>query len=183
MSSAQDLQAQGVKLFEEHDYEAAARLFQQAKDAYAEANQHDMAAEMKVNMGLVHRALGENQQALELMQEAHRTFEEQGDTRRVAQVLGNMGGVYLALNDKDKAHQAYRKAADTFRDMNDTDLYAKTLMAIGNMELRSFQIFKAVGTLQVAYEMIGDKLSPTQKITKSLLGFIGRLAGNNTPTS
>lgn len=178
MSSAAELQAQGIKLFEEHDYEAAARAFQQAKEAYAADQQLDMAAEMKVNIGLVHRALGENQQALELMQEALRTFEERADARRVAQVLGNMGGVYVALNDKDKAYQAYRKAADTFRDLQENELYARTLLAIGNMQLRSLQVFKAVATLQVAYELIGDKLTPTQKLIKSLLAFIGRLSGN-----
>jgi hypothetical protein len=33
MSNAQELQEQGVKLFQQKDYEAAARLFQQAMDA------------------------------------------------------------------------------------------------------------------------------------------------------
>ena len=63
MSTAQELQEQGVKLFRQRDYEAAGRVFQQALDAYEADKQADMAAEMRTNIGLVHRSLGENQQA------------------------------------------------------------------------------------------------------------------------
>ena len=100
MSTADALKQEGVTLFQQADYEAAARKFQQAEDAYAEANQPDMVAEMKVNVGLVHLKLEEPQQALDLMQEALRAFQERGDTFRAAQVLGNMGGVYEALGDQ-----------------------------------------------------------------------------------
>ena len=55
----------GLELHVPH---ALARAFQQAKDAYSDNDQHDMVAEMKVNIGLVHRELGETQHALEMMQ-------------------------------------------------------------------------------------------------------------------
>ena len=96
MSSADELQEQGVKLFQQHDYEAAARIFQQASDAYTAENKPDMAAEMQTNIGLIHRALGENQQALEIMQQSLKVFQKLEDPKRTAQVLGNMGGVYMA---------------------------------------------------------------------------------------
>ena len=80
MPTAHELQEQGVSLFEQHDYEAAARVFQEARDAYTTGGQDDMAAEMKVNIGLVHSSLNEYQQALELMQEALRTFQEKDDS-------------------------------------------------------------------------------------------------------
>nr|PZN52114.1 MAG: hypothetical protein DIU68_15180 [Chloroflexota bacterium] len=63
MTDAQQLQEQGVKLFRQRDYEAAARVFEQAKLAYEADGQPLLAAEMQTNIGLVHRALGENQQA------------------------------------------------------------------------------------------------------------------------
>jgi tetratricopeptide (TPR) repeat protein len=180
MATAKDYQEQGIALFEKHDYEAAARAFLQAKDAYESAGQADMVAEMQVNVGLVHRALGENQQALELMQAAVRTFQERKDALRTAQALGNLGGVYVALNDKAQAHQAYRQAADTFRELGEMQMYARTLLAIGGLQLRSGEFLKGVATFKVAYEHL-DNLSPTQKIIQSLFNFINRVSGTPLP--
>jgi tetratricopeptide (TPR) repeat protein len=170
-TTAHDLQDQGVKLFEQHDYEAAARLFQQAREAYGAASQDDMVAEMKVNIGLVHRALGENQQALELMQEALRTFQERQDHLRTAQVLGNMGGVYMALNDRDGAFRVYRQAADMFLEMGEKELYSETLLAIGRLQVRQGKIFAGAATYRVGLES-KDQLTPGQKIIKRLSDII-----------
>ncbi len=170
-TSAQELQQQGVKLFEQHEYEAAARIFQQAREAYAAAAQEDMVAEMKVNIGLVHRALGENQQALDLMQEALRTFQGRQDHLRTAQVLGNMGGVYMALNDRDEAFKVYRQAADMFLEIGEKELYSETLLAIGRMQFRAGKIFAGATSYRVGLESKAQ-LTPSQKIIKRLSNLI-----------
>ncbi|MEL6271742.1 MAG: hypothetical protein AAFR22_18185, partial [Chloroflexota bacterium] len=59
MSSGDELKDKGVELYKQYDYEAAAKTFEQAREAYAQAGQTDMVAEMLVNIGLVHRALDE----------------------------------------------------------------------------------------------------------------------------
>jgi len=176
MPTAHELQEQGVRLFDQHDYEAAARTFQEAKDAYAAAGQDDMVAEMKVNIGLVHSSLNEYQQSLELMQEALRTFQEKGDKSRTAQVLGNLGGVYIGLNDKEQALSHYRQAADLFIELDEKDHYSETLMAIGQMQIRDWKFFEGAAYYQLALQ---DKqnLSGTQKIIKRLSNLIASLSG------
>ncbi|MCU0511742.1 MAG: tetratricopeptide repeat protein [Anaerolineae bacterium] len=171
---ANELQEQGVKLYDQHDYEAAARLFQQAKEAYAEASQHDMVAEMKVNIGLVHRALGENQQALELMQEAQRAFQEAGDKLRLAQVLGNMGGVYLALSDREQAFHVYRQAADIFLELGEKKLYSETMLAIGSLQVRGGKFFNGAAYYQIGLEGL-ENLTPAQKLIKRLSALVSAL--------
>lgn len=183
MTTGSELQTQGIALFEQHDYEAAARSFQQAETAFAESEQPDMVAEMKVNIGLVHRALGENQQALELMQEAVRTFQSQNDVLRTAQVQGNMGGVYSALNDNDKAYLVYRQAADAFRDLGETQMYARTLIAMGGLQLRSGKYFEGAATFEAAYGML-EHLTLTQRIGQVFfraIHGIARLSGIKVP--
>ncbi len=91
------------------------QVFQQAVEAYEAEGKPDMAAEMKANLGLVHRALGENQQALDVTMEALRVFESIKDARRQAMALGNLGGVYVELGDKEQAYNCYRRAADLFQ--------------------------------------------------------------------
>lgn len=177
--SAESIKEQAIALFMQHDYEAANRQFQQAKDAYEEANDYDMVAEMKTNIGLVHRALGENQQALDLMQEALAHFKDQNDNLRMAQVLGNLGGVYQALNDKEQAELSFRQAANLFKELGEHEMYSDTMMALGAFQFRDGKILAGATSYQVALED-RDNLSGTQKIIKSLTGVINRLSGSST---
>lgn len=177
---AKSLQEQGIKLYGQQDYEAAARVFKQARDAYEAAEQPDMAAEMQTNIGLVHRALGEHQQALDAMQAALRVFEDQGDQLRTAQVLGNMGGVYLEVGDKEQAYNCYRQAADTFRDLGEERMYGETLIAMARMQFRDGKIWPAAATYEVGLEHL-DNLTFSQKVLKRLINVRNRLAGGGLP--
>ena len=177
MTDPKDMQEQGVKLFKQHDYEAAARLFQQALEAYKAEGKEDMMAEMQVNIGLVHRALGEHQEALEVMKSALEVFQKLEDPLRAAQVLGNLGGVYAALKDQEQAYNCYREAADTFQELGEKDLYGETLLAMGDLQIRDRKITAGAATYQVGLEQL-ENLSGTQKVIKRLSGFINRLTGS-----
>ncbi|MGJ3238307.1 MAG: tetratricopeptide repeat protein [Anaerolineae bacterium] len=174
--TAETLKEQGINLFTQHDYEEANRAFQQAKDAYEASGDYDMVAEMKVNIGLVHRSLGETQQSLELMQEALKHFQVKDDKMRMAQVLGNLGGVYQALNDKEQAELSYRQAANLFKELGEERMYSDTLLALGAFQVRDGKFMAGAATYQVALEN-RDQLTGTQKIIKSLTGVIHRLNG------
>jgi tetratricopeptide (TPR) repeat protein len=180
MSRADELRDKGVELFHQYDYESAARTFQQAREAYAEAGQDDMVAEMKVNIGLVHRSLGETQQALEMMQEALNMFRDTEDELRQAQVLGNLGGVYSALDDKEKAELSYRQAASIFLDHGKNNMYADTMMALGTMQFKSGNISGGAVSFQLGLER-KDNPTGTQKILKSLVNLINRINGTTLP--
>jgi tetratricopeptide (TPR) repeat protein len=178
MATAQQLQEQGVKLFQQRDYEAAARIFQQAAEAFETDGDADMAAEMKTNIGLVHRSLGENQQALEVMQQALEHFQTRDDKRRSAMVLGNMGGVYVALGDKEQAYNCYRQAADLFQELGERKLYGETMVAMGDLQMRDGKIMAGAATYEVGLENL-EKLSPTQKMLKGLMGIRNKLTGGS----
>ncbi|MCB9453219.1 MAG: tetratricopeptide repeat protein [Anaerolineaceae bacterium] len=180
MSTAHELQEQGVKLFQQKDFEAAARLFQQARDGYTADGQSDMAAEMQVNIGLVHRTLGENQQALDMMQAALVTFQEMQDALRTAQVFGNIGGVYVALGDKEQAYNCYRQAADIFEELGQQKLYGETMLAMADLQVRDGKFFSGAATYEVGLEQL-DELSASQKVIKGLLGIRNKLSGGGKP--
>lgn len=179
MSQAETMKEQGIAHFSQHDYEAANRAFQKAKESYEGNGDYDMVAEMKVNIGLVHRALGENQQSLELMQEALTHFKDTNDKMRLAQVLGNLGGVYQALDDKEQAELSYREAANLFRELGEEELYSDTLLALGAFQIRDGKIFAGAATYQVALEG-REHLTGTQKVIQSLTNFINRLQGTSS---
>lgn len=182
MATAKELQEKGVKLYEQQDYEASARAFRAAQEAYSEENQLDMVAEMQTNIGLVHRALGEYQQALDIMQAALRTFQELDDKRRTAQVLGNLGGVYLELSDKEQAYNCYRQAADVFQDLGEKKLYGETMIAMAKMQVRDGKVWAGASTYEVGLDHL-DTLSPSQRILKGLIGVRNRLTGGGETTT
>jgi tetratricopeptide (TPR) repeat protein len=179
VSSADQLQEQGVKLFRQKEYEEAARIFQQAQEAYEAEDKKDMAAEMMTNLGLVHRALGENQQALDVMQQALYTFQQMEDPLRAAKVLGNMGGVYVALGDKEQAYSCYRQAADVFQELGEKKLHGETLLAMADLQVREGKIGTGAATYEVGLSEL-DKLSPSQKVLKGLIGIRNKLTGGGS---
>lgn len=176
MSSAQELQDRGVKLFQRKEYEEASRTFRQAQEQYEADGKPDMAAEMQVNAGLVHRALGEQQQALEAMQAALRVFQGMNDRKRMAMVLGNLGGVYVALGDNEQAYNSYRTAADIFDELGEKKLHGETLVAMGALQFKEGKVGAGAASYEVGLNEL-DQLSPTQKVLKGLIGVRNRLTG------
>lgn len=177
MSSAQELQEQGVKLFQQKEYEAAARTFAQASEQYESDGQPSLAAEMQVNLGLVHRSLGEHQQALDLMQAALHTFEDAGDRLHTAMTLGNIGGVYAALGDKEQAYNCYRNAADLFDELGEKKLHGETLVAMASLQVRDGKLSAGAATYEVGLSEL-DNLTGSQRVLKGLIGIRNKLFGS-----
>lgn len=181
MSSAEALQEQGIKQFQQKEFEEAARLFQEASTAYEAEGQRDLAAEMQVNLGLTRRSMGANQDALDLMGQALIVFNELEDHKRSAMVLGNMGGVYVALGDKEQAAECYRDAADIFEELGEKKLHGETLLAIANLQMSNRKVTDAAATYEAGLSEL-DNLSVSQKMIKGLIGFKNSLIGGGKPS-
>jgi tetratricopeptide (TPR) repeat protein len=177
MTTGQQYQEQGIRLFQQKEYEAAARVFQQAVEAYEGEGHRELAGEMQTNIGLVHRALGENQQALDVMNQALNLFQENNDVLRAAKVLGNMGGVYMAMGDREQAYNCYRTAADAFQELGENRLYGETLLAMGDLQVKEGKLMAGAATYEVGLEQL-DHLTASQRILKGLIGIRNRLVGS-----
>jgi tetratricopeptide (TPR) repeat protein len=179
VSNAQELQEQGVKLFRQKEYEAARKVFEQAVDAYEAEGRGDSAAEMKTNIGLIHRALGEYQPALDVMREAFATFESLNDVKRAAMVLGNMGGVYEKLGDKEQAYNCYRRAVDAFQELGEKQLLAETLKALGALQVEDGKLGAGAANYEAGLNL-QDELTARQKVLKGLIGIRNRFTGGGS---
>lgn len=174
MATAEELKEQGIKRYQQKLYEDAARDFQKAAELYAEDGQKDMVAEMQSNIGLVHRALGEYQQALDIMDVALRKFQELNDLMRTALVLGNMGGVFVELRDKEQAYNCYRQAAEVFGELGDDEKYGETLIAIGELQIKDGKIMEGATLYQEGLNLVKD-LNARQKFVKWAMSLRDRL--------
>ena len=180
MSQASDLQAQGIKQYQQKRYDDAAGTFQQARAAYEADGQADMAAEMRVNLGLVLRAQGKTQAALDEMGEAYLVFEGMADQKRQAIVLGSMGATCKALSDKEQACLYYRDAADTFNEIGEQGMYGEALLAMADLQMSERKVTAAAATYEAGLSEIGE-LSASQKVIKNLISLRNKMLGGGTP--
>lgn len=162
---AKKLQDKGIAAYQKKNYELAVQLFNQAQAAYEQEGAKDKSVEMQVNIGLVHRALGENQQALDIMTAALAVFQQLGDALRAAQVLGNMGGVYAALGDHEQAYNCYIQAADTFQELGEKKMHADTLIAISTLQVKERKFIAGADTYEEGLKGL-EKLSPQQRVLR-----------------
>ncbi len=182
MATGKELQDQGVKLFQDRDYEAAQGIFKQAIEAFNAEDAPDMAAEMQVNAALVDRTLGNYEASATAMTAARQVFAGMGDKLREAQVIGNLGGVYLAQGNNEQAYTLYREAADLFKDVGDEEKYGQTLLAMAEIQMKDRKFLDALVTYEVALDSIQD-LNIRQRMMKSLIGLKNRVMGGGAPAT
>jgi tetratricopeptide (TPR) repeat protein len=135
-----------------------------------------MAAEMRVNLGLVYRAQGKTQEALDEMGEAYLVFEGMGDQKRMAMTLGNMGAAYKSLGDKEQAYLVYRDAADLFDSLGEKQMYGETLLAMADLQMSERKVTAAAATYEAGLADIGE-LSASQKVIKNLISLRNKMIG------
>lgn len=176
MPTANELKELGIKQFMEQDYEEAAETFRQAIAAYDAGAVPDMAAEMKVNLGLALHSSGESEAALEPMGEAYDTFSAMQDKQRLAQVLGNMARIYAKLDNSEQALTNYREASAMFMDVGDEENYGQTLLALADLHLRNGNAMLAASVFEMGLDHIKHPTT-RQRMMKQLMKVRGRIEG------
>jgi tetratricopeptide (TPR) repeat protein len=176
MSTGSELQIKATRLFEKGKYEDAAEVFTEALEAYQEEGTGELAAEMRVNLGLAKRELGDFEAAITEMQTGLAYFKETEDQLREAQTLGNMALAYAKADDEEQAQTMYREAGRIFREIGEDEYYGETILALADMLFRSGHLVEALATFEVGLEHVRNK-NHRQKMMKQLLVLKNRLSG------
>ena len=176
MSTGSELQIKATRLFEKGKYEDAAEVFAEALEAYQEEGTGELAAEMRVNLGLAKRELGDLEAAITEMQTGLAYFKETEDRLREAQTLGNMALAYAKAKDEEQAQTMYREAGRIFREIDEDEYYGETILALADMQFRSGNLLEALVTFEIGLEHVRNK-NHRQKMMKQLLVLKNRLSG------
>ena len=176
MSTGSELQIKATRLFEKGKYEDAAEVFTEALEAYQEEGTGELAAEMRVNLGLAKRELGDLEAAITEMQAGLTYFRETEDQLREAQTLGNMALAYAKSKDEEQAQTMYRDAGRIFREIDEDEYYGETILALADMQFRSGNLLEALATFEIGLEHVRNK-NHRQKMMKQLLVLKNRLSG------
>ena len=162
------LSAQAAQVYQEGDFENAARLFGEAAYAFQAQGGTVAAAEMKNNQSVALLQAGNAQASFDAVRGTAEVFAAAGDFRRQGMALSNEAAALEALGRFDEAAQNYRQAADMLEKAGEDQLRAAVMQALAGIQLRKGKVMDSVLSMQIG--LMGLK-QPTfkQKILRGLL--------------
>ena len=176
VASAQELKAEGLRLFQEGLYEEAVAKFRQAQEMFAGDGNEVEAAEMVNNLGVIYRLQGQWDEAIAALHQARVTFVRLGDRNREAQTLGNLGGLYAAKGQRDEAKECLRQAASIFAELGDAQRQGETLLALGVQTWKTGDRSGGLATYEAGLHTL-QRPTASQRALRGLLSLRTRLLG------
>jgi len=169
-SSPKSLSEEAERVYQEGDFEGAARLYGEAASAFQALGHLIDAAEMKNNQSVAHLQAGDAQAALDAVSGTAQVFAAAADLRRQGIALANEATPLQTLGKHDQAIEKYREAAAIFTQAGEDQLGAAVMQAVAGIHLRHGRVLEAFGALRAG---LADVKKPTftQKIMKGLLRF------------
>ena len=160
--------ADGV--YQEGDFENAARLYGEAASAFQAQGNPLAAAEMKNNQSVAFLQAGNAQAAYQAAAGTSEVFAAAANIHRQGIALANEATALEALKRTDPAVEKYLQAADVFKQANEEQLRASVMQAVAWITLRRGKILEALNYVRSA---VADLKNPTfkQKIMRGLLRF------------
>lgn len=160
--------ADGV--YQEGDFESAARLYGEAASVFQAQGNSVSAAEMKNNQSVAFLQDKKAQLAYDAAVGTAEIFAAAGDARRQGFAFANEATALQALNRTDTAIEKYLQAAEAFKLADEDQLRASVMQAVAGIYLQRWKIAEALNHLSYS---VTDLKNPTlkQKLIKMLLRF------------
>jgi tetratricopeptide (TPR) repeat protein len=162
------LAANAAKVYQEGDFENAARLFGEAASAFQAENNALDAAEMKNNQSVAFLQSGDAGASFDAAHGTAEVFLAAGDFRRTGMARSNEATALETSGRLDEAVEIYRQAADDLEKAGEDQLRADVMMAVAGIKLRKWKIMEALLAMHVGLSGVKQ---PTLK-QKILLGML-----------
>lgn len=104
-----------------------------AMTVYTRLNQRELIARTLQNMGIMHRRLGQNIQALQAYTQSEKLFRQVGDKQNSSLVLLSIGNLHTILDNPTKAFESYTQCLEILEEIHDTNNIGIVIGNIGNL--------------------------------------------------
>lgn len=174
IEGAESLKEEGLRLYRQGDYEAAASLFIEAESLFAETGDLRGQGETLNNLGVLHLRAQRWEEAEKAFEGAKERFISAEDKIGLAQAFGNLGELFRRRGQHEEAVGSLKEAANLLREVGEQEKAAKTLELICRIRLEERRWLEALHfyDLSLAAHSGGIKrtiLRPLVKIPLSLL--------------
>jgi tetratricopeptide (TPR) repeat protein len=167
-TSPQKLAKEAKAAYKSGDYEAAARLFEAARQGYEAMNEPLDAAEMANNCSVSYLQAGNGEAALTAVDGSDAVFAQAGDLKRQGMALSNRGAALEALERFEEAIAAYQQAAKILQQAGEDQMRAQVMQSLSSLQLKLGRQWEALGSMQDGLEGVQNP-SLKQKMLKKLL--------------
>lgn len=164
------LAADAARVYQEGDFENAARLFGEAASAFTAQGEAILVAEMKNNQSVAFLQAGNPGASYEAASGTASVFAELNDSRREGMAFGNEAAALQALGRARDALETYRLASEAFNRADEDQLRAAVMQAMAGIELKQGKFMQALLTMQIGLAGL-KKPTLKQKILLLLLRF------------
>lgn len=175
--SAKKLQEQGVALFRQGKFEAAAEKLNEALQNAVD--QPQQSAEIYNDLGVTYKQLANYPAAHQALDEAMTRFTQLQEKKGQAQTLGNRASVFEAEGRLDEAVEIYKQSAAMLEEVGESEMAMYVWQAISRLRTKQGQYIAAIGAYEEGIENMPEgslKRKVLQKIMKlpgSVLGLPG----------
>jgi CHAT domain-containing protein/Tfp pilus assembly protein PilF len=153
------------------DLQRAVQLFEQAFSIYSSLKDSSGETTALVNLGFIHKSIGDMKQGINYYNQALATSRSSGDRHSEGTVLHNLGALYDELSDRNKALDFYKQALPVRRTVHDQNGEAYTLSCIG-------AIYRDLGYKEEALQYLIQALELARRVKDRIIesATLGRLA-------
>lgn len=161
------LAEQGKEEYAKGNHVAAADLFAQAAQAYADVQDELNAAEMKNNQSVALFQAGNAYGALQATEGTEEVFQKAGDIKRQGIAVGNRAAALEGLKKFQEAIEEYERAASLLEEAGEGDMHSVVRKAAANLHLKRGRVTAAQMDMYDSLRLV-EKPSFTQRILKFL---------------
>ncbi len=166
---ARHLKEDGLKLYRDGRYEAAAAKFVEAQQAFAAEGNAKEAAECSNNRGVCWRQAARFDEAAAAFEEARAAFQALNDSMGEAQVLGNLAALADSRGDAQQALDWYQQAVERFEQLNAQAYVKDTYTAISKLKLKQRDFMGAITSFDASLEQL-DNPNLVERMARKILG-------------
>ncbi|MEL7350241.1 MAG: CHAT domain-containing tetratricopeptide repeat protein [Cyanobacteria bacterium P01_A01_bin.116] len=162
VASSEQLQQQGIVLYQSNRPAEAIQVWQQALRAHRESRNAEGESRLLGNIGVAYRAMGDYAKAIEYYQQALTISQTLNNRHRVRRVLGNLGNVYAIIGQYRQALEYQHSSLNAARELQDTDGESIALANLGAAYADQGDHDAAIGYYQESLALskqVGDRTS------------------------
>jgi CHAT domain-containing protein/tetratricopeptide (TPR) repeat protein len=154
------------------DYDACAKIYQQALNMALARHDKFFEAGFSSNLGFAASRKGEASRAVQLYERALPLIERDRNPDLYATIIANLGYSLVTLGEFDRALMLHTEALDVFTQRGDESQVARELAALASIQFRSGNVERALATIESSL--------PLYERSRDFVGQVSalRLAGN-----
>ncbi len=166
--SSQPIVTQATAAYESGSYLEAAKLFEEAANAFFAVQDRLNAAEMRNNRSVALLKAGDASGALLAAEGTETVFLEAGDHFRAAMAYGNQAAALEALGKNKRALDLYGKSSDLLKGTGHDDLRVFVLQNISALQLKTGGHLQSMASMQAALDL-KPRLTVKERLLNRLL--------------